>query len=218
MGPLQGVLFDFGGTLFGHEPFEATVGRALRSCGAEVGTPEVAALAARIHAAAHRPEELALGRDLDPEVWRRRWQVLYGAADEVATGAGAALYRLMHEPAEWHPFARAGEVLAVLQATGVRIGVLSNTGWDVRTVFEHWDLARYVDAFTLSYEVGAVKPSPEAFRRAFAAMGVDPSVALMVGDDPTADSGAVVVGARTLLLPAARPGADNGLGAVLAMK
>jgi hypothetical protein len=39
----------------------------------------------------------------------------------------------------------------------------------------------------------------------------------MVGDDPRADSGAVLVGIRTLLLPVQPPHTDNGIAAVLDM-
>jgi len=40
---------------------------------------------------------------------------------------------------------------------------------------------------------------------------------LMVGDDPRADSGAVLAGIRTLLLPAQLVHTDNGIAAVLDM-
>ena len=42
---------------------------------------------------------------------------------------------------------------------------------------------------------------------------VQPEHALMVGDDPVADAGAVRAGLRTLLLPALPPGAANGVEA-----
>ena len=68
-----------------------------------------------------------------------------------------------------------------------------------------------VDAFVLSYEVGAVKPSEAIFQAACVALGVDPRDVLMIGDDPVADAGAVRAGIRTLLLPALSTGAANGV-------
>jgi HAD superfamily hydrolase (TIGR01549 family) len=93
------------------------------------------------------------------------------------------------------------------------LAVVSNTGWDVRTVFAARDLLHLVHTFVLSYEVGAVKPSPQIFHDACRALHVQPQHALMVGDDPVADAGAVRAGLRTLLLPALPPGAANGVEA-----
>ncbi len=46
-------------------------------------------------------------------------------------------------------------------------------------------------------------------------LGLAADEVLMVGDDPRADSGAVVAGIRTLLLPAFPTHADNGIDAVV---
>ena len=52
--------------------------------------------------------------------------------------------------------------------TGSPIGVVSNTGWDVRTVFAAHSMAEFVTSFTLSYEAGAVKPDRRIFDAACA--------------------------------------------------
>ena len=52
---------------------------------------------------------------------------------------------------------------------------------------------------------------PEKLRK-YAA--IDKEV-VMVGDDPRADSGAVLAGVRTLLLPVLPPRTDNGIGSVI---
>ena len=67
------------------------------------------------------------------------------------------------------------------------MGVASNTGWDIRAVFVAHEMLDLVDAFTLSYECGAVKPQPEFFAAACAAVDVAPSATVIVGDDPTTD-------------------------------
>ncbi len=66
----------------------------------------------------------------------------------------------------------------------------------------------------LSYAVGRCKPDPAIFLRACGLLGTEPERTLMVGDTPT-DAGAVAAGCPVLVLPAAGPGAANGLSTVL---
>ena len=214
---VHAVLFDFGNTLFAHESLANTVQRAAAELGHEVDADWAAAAAADIERAAHSADELRHQRDLDERVWSQRWRVLYAARDAEVPGLGAVIHGLMHDPAAWVPYARTADVLRALSDAGVPVGLVSNTGWDVRTVFRHQSLAHLVQSFTLSYEAGVVKPSAEIFRVACASLGVEPRDALMVGDDPVADAGAVRVGMPTLLLPAQAVGTDNGLEGVCAL-
>jgi HAD superfamily hydrolase (TIGR01493 family) len=211
----QGVLFDFGNTLFAHEALAPTIAGCCRRLGADVRPDWAPQLAARIDAAAHTQDELRHPRDLDAAVWRARWQELYAVADDEVPGLGAAVYRAMHDPLEWRPFASTAATLRRLHAAHVPVGVVSNTGWDVRAVFAAHGLGELVLAFLLSYEAGVVKPAPVMFERACAAIGLQPAQVLMVGDDVVADAGAARAGLTTLLLPVAPPGADNGLEAVV---
>lgn len=208
-----GVLFDFGNTLFAHAPLPTTIVDAAAELGVALPVDAAVALATEIDAAAMHPDEAVHRRDLDTVVWARRWSVHYGLADRVARGLGAAIYRSMHDPARWHPYRHTADVLAHLRRSGVSTALVSNTGWDVRAVLTHHGVR--VDAVVLSCEVGVVKPAPEIFLAACDRLGVAPAATLMVGDDARADSGAVLAGLRTLLLPALPPGADNGLRAVL---
>jgi HAD superfamily hydrolase (TIGR01509 family) len=107
--------------------------------------------------------------------------------------------------------------MRALHEARLAVGVVSNTGWDIRVAFSHRDLERYVDVFVLSYEVGCTKPDPAIFELAAERLDVAVSELLMVGDDPRADSGAVSAGLPTVLLPAAAPGGDNSLGLVSAL-
>jgi putative hydrolase of the HAD superfamily len=107
--------------------------------------------------------------------------------------------------------------LQSLRAHGIVVGIVSNTGWDVRAVFAEHGLADAVTSFTLSYEAGFVKPDHHIFDAACASLGLTAADVVMVGDDPTADSGAVRAGIRTLLLPALPPRVDNGVSAVLSL-
>jgi FMN phosphatase YigB (HAD superfamily) len=212
---VRGVLFDFGNTLFAHQPLPITIGECARRLGVPMSEDQAADLAQRIDAAAMTPDELAHVRDLDAAVWSRRWQILYGIADEWAERLGDAINADMHDPLAWVPYVRTGEALRALHDHGVAIGIVSNTGWDVRTVFSAHSLSPYVTSFTLSYEIGAVKPDRKIFDAACESLSLAPAEVVMVGDDPRADSGAVLAGINTLLLPALPPHTDNGIAAVI---
>ena len=77
-------------------------------------------------------------------------------------------------------------------------------------------LAGLFDACVLSFEIGRCKPDPAIFRAACAALDVDPETALMVGDS-AADAAAIAIGCAAYIVPAAGPGAANGLRAVAAL-
>lgn len=213
MRDVRGVLFDFGNTLFAH----ASLAETIESVCAEMGEPRsthwAEQLAAQVETAAHTADELQHPRDLDMNVWRARWHVLYSLADDEIPGLGSATYDAMHDPLLWFPYANAADTLSRIHSFGVPIAIVSNTGWDVRTVFVEHGLDPLVSAYVLSYEVGAVKPAPAIFRAACDALGVSAADCLMVGDDVRADSGAVAAGLRVLLLPARPRGDENGVEA-----
>lgn len=212
---VRGVLFDFGYTLFAHATLVDTISGCAARLGVALDDDRAIAVARRIDAAAMAPDELAHPRDYDAMVWAERWRLLYGIADEVVTGLGDSLFESMHDPMAWVPYQDTASTLRTLRAAGLPVGIVSNTGWDVRAAFVAHGVAAEVDAFTLSYECGAVKPSPEIFTSACASIDVEAEHVLMVGDDPRSDGGAATAGIRTLLLPARAPGTDNDLAAVL---
>jgi len=212
---VRGVLFDFGNTLFAHAPLATTISECARRLGVPMSDEQATDLAGRIDAAAMTPDELAYVRDLDAAVWGRRWKVLYAIADEWVAMLGDAINTDMHDPLAWVPYTRSGEILRRLHEAGVSVGIVSNTGWDVRAVFTAHAMFEFVTSFTLSYEAGSVKPDRRIFEAACASLDLDPRQALMVGDDPRADSGAVLTGMRTLLVPAQLPHTDNGIAAVI---
>jgi HAD superfamily hydrolase (TIGR01509 family) len=217
---IKGVLFDFGNTLFAHDPLALTIGAAAGRLGLQISEDDLVAMAYRIDSAAMTPEELVHPRDLDRTVWTQRWQVLYGIADELGaktgvSGLGEAINASMHSPSEWIPYPGAAATLRSLRANGIAVGIVSNTGWDVRSVFAEHDMSHDITSFTLSFEAGFVKPDHQIFDAACESLGLAPSELVMVGDDPRADSGAVRVGIRTYLVPARPPRVDNGVADVL---
>ena len=215
MPDVRGVLFDFGNTLFAHPSLADTIIDVCRHLGEPQSTEWALGLAARVDTAAHTAEELLHPRDFDADVWRSRWHVLYAVADDEIPGLGVAIYDAMHDPLQWRPYTAARSTLARIHAADVPIAIVSNTGWDVRSAFVAHDLDQFVDEYVLSYEVGAVKPDARIFQTACDALGVAAAGCLMVGDDARADSGAVTLGLRVLLVPAMPPGSDNGVDAAV---
>lgn len=220
MTPVRAVLLDFAGTLLVPEPREQWVAGVCP----ELSAPEVADLAGALERAGRsggpEPEALPAAladdyarRDLSPE----RHRALYeGLVTPVVGAAGArALYDRGLSADGWHAYPDARPLLVALRERGVRTAVVSNVGFDLRALFAGHGLAELVDAFTLSYEVGVMKPHAGLFRAACEALDVAPDEALMVGDNPRADGGAADLGIRTLLLPYSPAGRDHGLASVL---
>src|SRR5438552_2541564 len=77
---------------------------------------------------------------------------------------------------------------------GIRIGVISDIHYDLRPIFEHYELAACIDAFTLSFQHGCQKPDQRLCEIALHALGARPANTLMVGDHANRDRGAVSVG------------------------
>ncbi|NGN64464.1 HAD-IA family hydrolase [Streptomyces sp. A7024] len=202
---IKGVLFDFSGTIFRIESAVSALSAVLRERGIEVAEGELAAWAERLDAAGglpggtmpqRMPEHLAElweTRDIDPERHRAAYT---GLSREAALpwDVHDAIYDRHMTPAAWAPYPDTAEVLTELRGRGVRVGVLSNIGWDLRPVLRAHGVADAVDACVLSYEHGVQKPDPRLFRIACAELGLEPESVLMVGDDRRADGGAEAVG------------------------
>jgi len=104
------------------------------------------------------------------------------------------------------PPLRAGgaEVLAALDARGLRLGVISNTlqpGWSMDESLERRGLLRMFVTRTYSSEMRVAKPHIAIFRSALEAMGVAPDRAVHVGDRLMVDvAGAQGAGMRAVLI------------------
>ncbi len=215
LAPIRAVLFDWGDTLF--EPPHAPV--VIVEAAAERGVTVDAERAARVWedlwAAGKSPQEIATDRDLSAEAHRAVWTALFRPADALAPGIAKALYERVMDPFRWVPYPDAAPTLRALRERGVRVGVVSNIARDLRPVFAKHGLLALVDAFVLSYEIGAAKPEPKIFLAACEKLGVAPAETLMVGDHPLTDGGASSAGLGVFILPPTEDGADRGLARVL---
>jgi FMN phosphatase YigB (HAD superfamily) len=108
-------------------------------------------------------------------------------------------------------------VLRALKEREVRVALVCDIHFDVRTEFRALGLDGLVDAYVLSFEHHVQKPGPRMFQLALEAVGVGPQDALMVGDRPSRDGGAVAVGVTTLIAPTRRRAEDTRLDRALAL-
>ncbi len=105
-------------------------------------------------------------------------------------------------------------LFSALRERGLRVGVLSNTIWSRdyhRRVFERDGVLALIDGDVYSSEIPWVKPHPEAFGAAKAAVGVsDPAACVYVGDRPYEDvHGSQRAGMRAVLVPHSEIPADQ---------
>ena len=221
MSAFRAVLFDAGDTLIRLSGGgEQLLHRAAAALGRDrLDTEDAARVWQRVLAQAGTPAELAKGRDLNPARHREVWTALYvnAGCDRLAPGLSEALYALTLDVRSWEAFPDTLPTLRALRDLGVRVGVVSDTGFDLRPVFDALGLTPCLDAVVLSFECGVCKPDPSVFLTACHRLGVDPADTLMVGDSPLTDAGAVAAGLCVLLLPRSAPTRPRGLGHVLSL-
>jgi FMN phosphatase YigB (HAD superfamily) len=212
------VLFDNGDTLF-HKPLAPP---AIAELASSLGQPidEATAAAAYQEVKAHKraidDETLIFGRNRSAAGHLAYYTVCYQPLEPVAPGMALAFYRhFKTNPASMIPYPDTEPTLRRLHAAGIALGIVSNTGWNIRQGYERAGLAPLIDAYVLSFEHGIAKPERGMWEIACAELGVAPERTLMVGNNPCADSGAAELGCTCLILPAVERGAERGLASVL---
>lgn len=111
----------------------------------------------------------------------------------------SALYDAM--PGRWVAVEGATPLMQSLVARGVRLGIVSNIGVDIRPRLKQLGMLQFLDTIVLSYEIGLVKPDARIFERAVTGLGVSPSECIMVGDSPLSDGGAIGAGICSIVVP-----------------
>ncbi len=221
MTDIEAVLFDAGDTLIRLcGTGEALLYRAADMLGvAELEPAEVTRVWRRVLARASTPDELAKGRDLSTERHRAVWTALYASAgcERLAAGLSARLYDLTVSAESWEAFPDTLPTLQALRERGVPVGVVSDTGFDLRPALDLLGLSPYLSTVVMSYEQGLCKPAAAVFRTACDQLGVRPERTLMVGDNPLTDSGAVSAGLYVFLLPPPEKHGPRGLRHVLSL-
>ena len=92
-------------------------------------------------------------------------------------------------------------VLRALAASGLRIGLISNSHRCLESFQSHFELGGLIDATISSPDHGFMKPHPSIFSEALQRLEVQPSEALMVGDSIRDDvEGALGAGMRAALV------------------
>jgi putative hydrolase of the HAD superfamily len=200
------VIFDFSGTLFRCEDGPSWVRAALRQAGVAASDAEVQAAAARLAASGGQPGArtsftvpphvagLWGRRDLSAAAHRGAYTALIEEAGLPWPGITGVLYERHAAPQAWHPYPDTVAALELLAARAIPVAVLSNIGWDLRSVFRHHGVDHLVADYVLSFEQNIAKPDPRIFAVACDLLGHDPADVLMVGDDPAADGGATAIG------------------------
>ena len=226
MSDLRGVLFDFAGTVVMPLPAQMWVTAAARRLGVSLSSQEVSALAdAYLEAGLpggpypdRVPADLAelyAIRDLGPDEHRAAYIGLLSAVPEPRPGFTEAMYTQVLGPDGWVAYPDATATVHALQVAGLRIGLISNIGYELRPILRAHGLGALAQRATLSCEHRVMKPDVALFAAALAQLGTAPEETLMVGDHPVADTGGVRLGMRTLVLPMSAPGERHGLDAVV---
>jgi putative hydrolase of the HAD superfamily len=80
------------------------------------------------------------------------------------------------------PYPETAATLSSLRDAGLAIGVCSNWGWELDAFLDQVGVLHLVDAGVTSARAGARKPHPDIYDASMAALGVDPSEVVFVGD------------------------------------
>jgi HAD superfamily hydrolase (TIGR01509 family) len=217
----EAVLFDAGDTLIRLcGSGEKLLHRAAAALGVGALDPdEVGPVWRRVLDRSGTAEELAKGRDLSSERHHEVWTELYRTAgcERLAAGLSEQLYALTVDAASWEAFPDTLPTLRALSDRGLRLGVVSDTGFDLRPALDLLGLSPYFGTVVMSFEYGICKPAAKMFLTACDQLQVSPDRTLMVGDNPLTDSGAVCAGMHVFLLPPPAKAGPRGLGQVLSL-
>lgn len=193
--PGAALLLDAAGTLLcPAEPVANTYARHARARGVEI---EAHTIAYRFGPAMREAAPRRGAADWRP-FWRVVVQRCVGSDDPELLDA---LIRHFAEPHAWIVAPGAASCCASVRARGMKVAVISNWDQHLRPLLIGLGVSAWIDLLVVSAEEGLEKPDVAMFERACARLGVAPSEAVHVGDDPVADlAGAQAAGCAALLI------------------
>lgn len=140
-----------------------------------------------------------LSRDALPrDIWQRTLE-RFGRGDPALVDEAVETH-LEEEKSTFTLFGESIEILDVLRAHGIPLGLITNgPAESQRAKLVSSGIEDRFDTVIASGDLGVVKPEAEIFRQALAALGIRPAQAVHVGDSFAADVvGAVGVGMRAV--------------------
>lgn len=75
-----------------------------------------------------------------------------------------------------------------------KLGIISDTWPSIVPLLEHFDILKYFDCTTFSFELGTLKPDQRMFRDAVSKMGLPPEQTVFIDDSPKNCEGAAQLG------------------------
>ena len=122
------------------------------------------------------------------DYWRRYHSVMLGSLGmEARREVLDRILASQFASDSWEPYPDVEPMLRAVREMGVRIGVVSDWGSNLRGILRELQLDRYFDFVLPSGAVGVAKPNPAFYRLALEAGETAPHEALHVGDSYRAD-------------------------------
>jgi len=187
---LKSVFLDVGDTLISERQARAEIyARAARDFGLQVDAARMAELM--------RDARAGLPREIDgtfrySDAWfeafiERIFGAGLGLAREHLPGLTRGLFERFSDPATFHVYPGAFELLERLREQGLTVGIVSNWSARLTILLERLGIAEQVDFVLSSAVVGCEKPEPGIFERALSLCSAAPEEALHAGDHPEHD-------------------------------
>ncbi|AEI42248.1 HAD-IA family hydrolase [Paenibacillus mucilaginosus] len=190
----KAVFFDVGDTLLTIPAAQVIMGRFLAARDFHPDEARIGELFTEAFRLFYYGKEVGAFEACTPETDRQFWIRLYGYilehlgveeqkwTPEQVHACCHELYDLFTSPEHYSLFADVQEVLASLQARGLRLGVISNFAPTLPAILESKGILHFFDPVVVSTLAGLEKPDPAIFTLALKEAGLHPSDVLYVGD------------------------------------
>ncbi len=208
----RAVIFDLGGTLieFESERWDELERKGMRNCYEFLSRngfdlPDAEEMADRF-VEYHQQKWEVIQKDHKEVTFDRLGAEFLSGYDIDLGDAISDFVRAFYAPISElvHRMDGAIETLEFVKASGLKIGLVSNTGFPAewhRDEMRRFEIYDYFDYTVFSSEFGIRKPDPSMFRDCLGKLGVDAGEAAYVGDRPYEDiSGAKNIGITSVLI------------------